>query len=319
MALDPFLEPLVASLPPFPESIEDFDAFRAQESAAVKELTAQFIESGPTAKSKNTVSIPVEGGEITLNIFHPFSDGPHTAHLYLHGGGWIGGSIHQEAIDIVCQERVAAADCVTVSIEYRKAPENPFPTGLNDAYAALLWVVEHSEELYIRPDTISIGGASAGANLAAALTLKVRDEGGPAIAFQLLEVPALDFTMQSRSIQKYASGYGLDLHTIQTLIPLYLPNPAEQATHPYVSPLLATDLSQLPPAYIMSAEYDPLCDDGQRYAERLNEAGVHAEFYLGHGHIHGSSMYTKVMASARAWRDHSLEALSRAHKQAIKS
>jgi acetyl esterase len=317
MPLDPFLEPLVASLPPFPDKIEDFDAFRAQERATVDALTAQLIEPGPAIKSKDTLRIPVEGGEITLNIFHPFTDGPHPVHLYLHGGGWIGGSIHVEAIDILCQERVVAADCVAVSVEYRKAPEHPFPTALNDTYAALLWVFDHAEELGIRPDIISVGGGSAGANLAAALTLKVRDEGGPALAFQLLEVPALDFTMQSPSIRRYASGYGLDLHTIQTLIPLYLPSPKEQVTNPYVSPLLAPDLSGLPPAYIMASEYDPLCDDGERYAERLNKAGVHADFYLGHGHIHGSSSYTKVMPSAREWRDLALDALRRAHRQAM--
>jgi len=318
MPLDPFLEPLVASLAPFPDTIDDWDEFRANERATVNALSGQLAEPGPDIREKTTVTIPVDDGEITLNVFQPLTEGAHPVHLYFHGGGWIGGSIHTEITDITGEERAAGADCVVVNVEYRKAPEHQFPTGLNDCYAALLWVAEHADELGVRTDAITVGGGSAGANLAAALTLKVRDEGGPAIAFQLLEVPALDLTLQSPSIRRNGSGYGLDLHTLTTLIPLYLPNPDVDVTNPYVSPLLAPDLSGLPPAHIMTSEYDPLCDDGERYAARLMQAGVAATLTVGLGHIHGSSVYTKVMASARRWRDEAVEVLRSANERALK-
>ena len=312
MPLDPFLEPLVANLPPVPEQIDDFPAFRAQDAAGAAVMVEQFTEPGPPVRSRRTVTIPVDGGNIDLKIFHPEGDGPHPAHLYIHGGGWIAGTIHTPYIDITCQERCAGADCVVVAVEYRKAPEHQFPTGLNDCHAALMWMFDHADELGIQVDRVSVGGGSAGANLAAALCLKLRDENGPELALQLLEVPALDLTLASPSMHRNATGYGLDLTTIEQLLPYYLPAP-EDATHPYVSPLLASDLSGLPPAYIMSAEYDPLCDDGQRYADRLNAAGVKATYSLQEGHIHISSALTKVMPSARDWRTEMIAALNNAN------
>ena len=318
MPIDPFLEPLLASLTPFPDAVEDWNAFRRAELEGVDALTSQVAQPGPKVREKTTVTIPVDDGDITLNVFQPLSEGPHPVHLYFHGGGWIGGSIHTDIVDITGQERAAGADCVVVNVEYRKAPEHPFPTGLNDCYAALLWVSEHAAELGVQTDAITVGGGSAGANLAAALTVKVRQEGGPALAFQLLEVPALDLSLQSPSVQRNRSGYGLDLHTLQTILPLYLSTPHTQVTDPYVSPLLAPDLSGLPPAHIMTAEYDPLCDDGERYATRLNEAGVRATLTVGLGHIHGSSAYTKVMASARAWRDEVVNVLAEVNKDLIR-
>ncbi|MEV7097317.1 alpha/beta hydrolase fold domain-containing protein [Amycolatopsis sp. NPDC051045] len=160
-----------------------------------------------------------------------------------------------------------------------------------------------------RCDLITIGGGSAGANLAAALGLKVRDESGSRIAFQLLEVPALDLTLGQPSHQRFATGYGLTLAAAEMCVRYYLASP-EEATNPYVSPLL---VSGLPPAHIMSAEYDPLRDDGERYAERLTEAGVPATFSLHHGHIHLSPGFTKVMTAARSWREEAVAVLRRAN------
>ncbi|MER6574722.1 alpha/beta hydrolase [Nonomuraea sp. NPDC001023] len=314
MPLDPFLEPLLASLPPSPEEIDDFAAFRAQDQAGSEALVSQLMEPAPPVRSRQAVTIPVNQGTIDLHIFTPIAAGPHPAHIYLHGGGWIGGSINNSAIDIFCAERAAGAGCVVIAVNYRKAPENPFPTGLNDCYAALLWTVEHADELGIRPDLITIGGGSAGANLAAAVALKARNENGPALALQLLEVPALDLTFSLPSHQRLATGYGLTLATATMCARYYLGG--QDPTNPYVSPLLAADLSGLPAAYIMSAEYDPVRDDGERYAERLNEAGVPATFSLQKGHIHMSSAFTKAMASARAWRNEVLTVLRRTHQQA---
>ena len=316
MPLDPFLEPLLATLPPTPLQIDDFVAYRSEVNAGADALADQLCEPGPDVLSKSTVTIPVHDGSITLNIFQPLSDGPHPVHLYIHGGGFVAGSIHTKVIDIICQERAAEADCVVVAIEYRKAPEHPFPTGLNDCYDTLHWVAAHAEELGVRAELITVGGASAGANLAAALTLKVRDEGGPGIAFQLLEVPALDFTFSSPSQRTYATGYDLTREALHMLRSHYVPC-ADQVTNPYVSPLLAPDLTGLPPAHIVAAEFDPLRDDSERYAARLLQARVPATFSLQRGHIHSSSAFTKVMSSARAWRQEVLNALNRVHAQTL--
>lgn len=313
MPLDPFLAPLLANLPPLPDHIDDFAAFRAQESAGADALAQQLMEPGPDVAATRTITISIENGSIDLVVFTPFTDGPHPAHLYIHGGGWIGGSAHSRATANTCRERAIGADCTVIAIDYRKAPEHPFPTALNDCFAALTWIAEHADELGVRTDMITVGGGSAGANLAAALTLKSRDEGGPAIAFQLLEVPALDFTLASPSLLENATGYDLTLDTIRKLVPLYLPSP-DDATNPYASPLLAPDLSGLPPAYIMSSEFDPLRDEGSRYAEALTAAGVPAQFSLQLGHVHASSAFTKVMQSARDWRDEALTVLLRANR-----
>jgi acetyl esterase len=135
------------------------------------------------------------------------------------------------------------------------------------------------------------------------------------MALQLLEVPALDLTLSLPSHETYGSGYGLDLAVARRLGPLYLDDPG-QAASPYVSPLLAPDLSGLPPAYVMSAEYDMLRDDGERYVERLREAGVPATFSLQPGHVHFSAALTKVMPSARAWRDEAIGVLRAVHRGA---
>lgn len=312
MPLDPFLETLLGTLPPLPDEIDDFPAFRADENAAAEVLAAQLMEPAPEIKSRQVVAIPVNGGAIDLHIFTPFGEGPHPVHLYVHGGGWACGSAKHTAIDILCAERAAGAGCVVVAVDYRKAPEHPFPAGLNDCYSALLWVAEHADELCVRRALITIGGGSAGANLAAALTLKVRDEGGPRLAFQLLEVPALDLTLGQPSHQRFATGFGFTLAAAEMCVRYYLASP-EEATKPYVSPLLAPDLSRLPPAHIMSAEYDPLRDDGERYAERLTEAGVPAAFSLQHGHIHISPGFTKAMTAAWSWREEAVGVLRRAN------
>lgn len=314
MPVDPILQPLLAALPPAPAEIDDFDAYRKQEDAAGDAMIEQVSEPAPEGAQRRVLQIPVDGGSIDLHVFTPSTNGPHPVHLYLHGGGWIAGTVKSKYIDILGSERAVGADCVVVAVEYRKAPEHKFPTGLNDCYAALLWVADHAEELNIRGDVITVGGGSAGANLAAALTLKVRDEGGPRITLQVLEVPALDLTMSAPSLQRHATGYGLTRASAEMCVRQYLYSP-QDASNPYASPLLSPDLAGLPSAYILSAEYDPLCDDGEAYAKRLTDAGVPTTFSLQEGQIHVSSALTKILPAARAWRDEVMAALRSAHEQ----
>lgn len=311
MPVDPILAPLLADLAPLPEEIDDFPAFRAQETEAGNAMVDQLTEPAPEGARRRVIRIPVDGGSIDLHIFTPSTPGPHPAHLYLHGGGWVGGSIKHTYIDIVCSERAVLADCVVVTAEYRKAPERKFPTGLNDSYTALLWVADYVDELGLT-GLITIGGGSAGANLAAAVALKARDEGGPHLALQILEVPALDLTGSAPSMTRNATGYGLTAADALRCIAYYLDSP-DQAKDPYASPLLAHDLRGLPPAHIQSAEYDPVCDDGQAYATRLSQAGVTATYSIYHGQIHISPGLTRILPAARTWRDEVVRVLRAAN------
>lgn len=311
MPVDPYLEPLLAQLPEIPEEV-DWTVHRPRANREGDELFAVVGEPGPEVAERREVTVPVAGGEVDLFVYRPFEPGPHPVHLLLHGGAFSMGSIRMAVIDAACRERCVGARCVVVAVDYRKAPEHRFPTGLNDCYAALHWSAHHARAVDGSPDLITVGGQSAGGNLAAALALKVRDEGGPAIAFQLLEIPVLDLTFRQPSVGAFAKGYGLTLRTMETMRRDYLNTP-DQATHPYASPLLAPDLSSLPPAHIMTAEYDPLRDEGAAYARQLAEAGVPVTYSMHRGHIHGSGAFTKVMASARAWRDEVVATLRHAH------
>lgn len=311
MPVDPYLESLLTKLPEITEDV-DYTSYRQVDNKYSDELFSMVGEPGPEVRERREVTIPVADGTIDLFIYQPFEPGPRPAHLFLHGGGWVLGTIRQAIVDAACRERCIGVRCVVVAVDYRKAPEHKFPTGLNDCYAALRWLADHAEELGVRPELITVGGQSAGGNLAAALTLKVRDEGGPPITFQLLEIPALDLTGNQPSMTELASGYGLTRRSMEKFHRDYL-NSLDEAINPYVSPLLAPDLSGLPPAHIMTAEYDPLRDEGAAYAQRLAEAGVSVTYIMHPGHIHGSGAYTKVMPSARVWRDEVITVLRHAH------
>lgn len=312
MPLDPYLASIVSELAGLPDDV-DFAAYREIDRRRSDAMFATVGQPGPEVRTRERVRIPVGGGEIEAIVYVPPGEGPHPAHLFVHGGGWALGSIHHAIVDATCRERCIGAGCVVLSVGYRKAPETKFPVPLEDCRAALSWLHDHADRYDVRRDRITVGGQSAGANLAAALALKVRDEGGPTIAFQLLEVPALDLTLRAPSLAEFATGYGLTADDMRRFRSAYLHRP-EEATHPYASPALARDLSGLPPAHVMTAEFDPIRDDGAAYHRRLVDAGVPASYAMHAGHVHGSGSFTAVMASARAWRDEVVRALTTAHR-----
>lgn len=312
MPLDPLLTAFVPT-PQLPADI-DFPAFRAQNDAETDALVAQVAELGPDVAEKRILRIPVEGGTIALAIYRPSLDEVLPAHLYFHGGGWIAGTGLNAFSDIIGRERAVGARCVAITVDYRKAPEHPHPIPLNDCQAALNWVVDNAAEIGVDPTLITVGGGSAGANLTAALCLKNRDEGGPAIALQLLEAPALDLTLSlpSHSDPDLGANFALHRSDVERLGPWYLGEDGDPLD-PYASPLLAVSHADLPPAYLMPAEFDLLRDDGAAYAAKLNAAGVRATCSLQRGHIHPSSGFTKIMLSARAWRDEAVATLRAVH------
>ena len=254
-------------------------------------------------------TIPVEGGEITARSYAPAADGPLPGYLHFHGGAWIMGSIDWPTFESYSREVAERVPCVVLDVDYRLAPEHRFPTGLEDCFAALEWLFAHAGELGIDRERLVIGGDSAGGNLAAAVCVLARDRGGPALAAQLLEVPAPDHRFAEAHADRYPSwrdfgvGFGLETPGLIAGTELYFEDPAD-ALSPLASPILAKDLSDLPPAYILTAEFDPLRDIGETYGRRLAESGVPTVVSRQPGHIHGSSLLLHPgWEGARQWRD----------------
>jgi acetyl esterase len=231
--------------------------------------------------------------------------------VFLHGGGWCVGTLEER--EPRCREISAGAGCVVASVDYRLAPENQYPTPPEDCYAALCWLVDHAVELGVDPARVSIGGESAGGNLAAAVCLMARDRGGPSLAFQWLDVPALDATLSTEGHRNVPDGHLLDAAAIDDYLDSYLPDRATQVREPYCSPLLADDLAGLPPAHVVTCGFDKLRGDGEAYAARLIEAGVAATHVRLAGHVHPSFAFTRLVPSSAVNQRESIAALAAAY------
>lgn len=260
---------------------------------AVKMLT----EDGPPVASIVDRPVPVDGGQNIVRIYTPEGPGPFPVHLYFHGGGYFSGSPYVH--DNWCQHLAVGAQCIVGSAQYRLAPEYKFPTATEDGYAALLWLCEHGAEIGADTTRITVGGSSAGGGLAAVLALMARYRSGPQLALQLLETPVIDFTMNTQSYEDYAEGFVLTRRGMQQYAEYYLNDPGE-ASNPLASPLLAEDLSGLPPALIMTAECDPLRDEAEAYGERLAAAGVQVTTRRFDGLFHGSQYMDKLLPDIAA-------------------
>lgn len=215
--------------------------------------------------------IPVNDGEITVRAYRPAGDGPFPILVYFHGGGWVRGNI--DTHDDLCRSITNAADCVVLSVDYRRSPEHRFPVPFDDAYAATEWAAEYGAVVGGDPDRLAVGGDSAGGNLAAAVSLRARDSGGPPLVYQLLLYPITDYAFDTESYHENAEGYMLTRRGMQWYWDHYLERDLD-GRHPYASPLQARSLEGLPPAMVLTAGYDPLRDEGAAYADRLRDADV---------------------------------------------
>jgi acetyl esterase len=216
--------------------------------------------------------IPGPTAELHVRSYHPETvSGLSAALVYFHGGGWTAGNI--QLADRPNRSLANATGCVVVAVNYQKAPEHRYPTALDDCYAAVQWVHRQAERLGVDSHRIGVGGDSAGGNLAAAVCLKARGEGGPPIAFQLLIYPAVDPDLDFESARDNAEGYSLTTAAMRWFWDNYAPERVRPAD-PLAAPLRAMSLDQLPPAIVVTAEYDPLRDEGRCYADRLEAAGV---------------------------------------------
>jgi acetyl esterase len=227
---------------------------------------AELIGDGPAVEDVRDISIAVRDAQIAARRYEPA--GAHGTIVWLHGGGWVLDGI--DASDAMCRILANSARARVISVDYRVAPEHPFPVPLDDCFDALSWVAAHEVS-----EPLVVGGDSAGGNMAAVCALRARERGGPALAAQVLVYPVTDHDMGTPSYLEHGSNDLLMLGTKEMVwfFDQYVPNAADR-DNPEISPLRAADLSGLPPAIVLVAEYDPLRDDGLRYAERLAGAGV---------------------------------------------
>lgn len=228
--------------------------------------------------------IPVEDAQIGIRIYTPQGTGPFPVFVYFHGGGWVIGDL--DTVDTVCRNIAHESDCLVVSVDYRLAPEHKFPIPVNDCYAAVEWVSRHAATLQGDPEKIAIGGDSAGGNLAAVVAQLAKERQGPALSFQALIYPAVQLGSDTESYRENGEGYFLTADSMNWFFQQYL-NGEEDKQNVLASPLLREDLTGLPPTLVITAEYDPLRDEGAMYAQRLREAGVPVEYTCYEGMIHG--------------------------------
>jgi acetyl esterase len=223
-------------------------------------------------------------GAIPIRIYSPERVKPSPALVYFHGGGWVVCDL--DTHDVICRAIARRSGAVVISVDYRLAPEHKFPAAVIDCYAAIKWVAGNAEPLGIDPRRIAVGGDSAGGNLAAVVSQQSRDEAGPHIALQVLVYPVTDLSsLETPSYREFAEGYGLTAPEMEWFREQYLARP-EDARCIHASPLLAPDLRGLPPALVITAECDPLRDEGEAYAKRLEEAGVPVRYTCYAGMIH---------------------------------
>jgi acetyl esterase len=217
--------------------------------------------------------------------------------MYFHGGGFV--ICNLDSHDRECRNLAKASGCVVISVDYRLAPEHPFPAAPEDAYAATRYVAEHGAEFNVDASRIAVAGDSAGGNLATVVALMARERGGPALRFQLLIYPGTDWTDDSSpSRQEYRNDHFLTADMMDWFTDLYLPR-AEDRRSPYASPIFAEDLSGLPPAMVITAECDPIRDQGEAYARRLQAAGVPVVLKRYDGMIHPFFNLAGIIDAAR--------------------
>ena len=254
--------------------------------------------------------IPGPGGSIPVRIYTPRGDGPFPILVFFHGGGWV--ICDLDTHDNLCRSLTNRACCVVVSVDYRLAPEHKFPAAVEDAYAATQWVANNAHRINGDPARIAVGGDSAGGNLATVVAIMARDQDGPGLIYQLLIYPPTDVSSANTdSHRNCEDGYFLAKGDGEWFCEQYL-NCAADRLNPLVSPLLAPDLGGLPPALVITAEFDALRDEGESYAKRLKKAGVSVKCTRYKGMIHGFMGMDGLLSQARTGIEEASAALREA-------
>jgi acetyl esterase len=281
-------------LPPY------YDVPPAVARRLYRDSRAPLTPDPPAVESVRLLLAPGAAGPVPVRHYRPngaAKDERLPALVYYHGGGWVIGDL--DTHDVVCRTLANGATCAVFSVEYRKAPEAPFPAAVEDCFAATQYVAAQATSLGIDAGRIAVGGDSAGGNLAAVMTLLARDANGPAISFQLLIYPGTDQQMGFPSVDRNGDGYLLTKRAMLYFRGHYLPR-AEDWLDWRASPLLAKSLASLPPALVLTAGYDPLVDEGKAYADRLAREGVKTEYRNYPDMIHGFITMGRVLDTANA-------------------
>jgi acetyl esterase/lipase len=294
---DPELAPLVPMMP-VESDWSDMPAARA----GIAEMISSMLGSGsyPVGVSfeDQTIPGPDEALELTVRVYRPDGvEGVLPGVLYIHGGGFCVGDLETEHLGV--GQTAVAAEAVVVSVDYRLAPEHPFPAGIEDCYAALVWMKENAGALGTDAEHIAVMGGSAGGGLAAGLALLTRDRGGPELCFQVLNIPELDDRLETPSMKQFIDTPLWNRPSAIVSWRYYLGDALGDDVSPYAAPARAQDLRGLPPAYVSTMEYDPLRDEGIVYAMRMLEQGVSVELHQFPGTFHGSSLIGSAEISRR--------------------
>ncbi|MEQ8328446.1 alpha/beta hydrolase [Parvibaculum sp.] len=312
MSLDPQAKALLDQLAADPDAPRLIDlppeGGREMYRAMAGMLDLQGVPIGKTEDR----TIPGPAGDIPVRIYTPVAGGgTGPALVYYHGGGWVIGDL--DTHDALCRTLANEAGCKVIAVDYRLAPEHPFPAAIDDAYAAVKWVEANSSEIGIDPNGIAVAGDSAGGNLAAAVCLRAKAEKGPEIAFQLLIYPVTDAPRGTQSYKDFAEGYFLEAEGMDWFWNHYVLAAGADPKNPYAAPLHADSFSGLPPAYVVTAGFDVLRDEGKAYAEALKKAGVDVEYVNYEGMIHG---FFNLQGALDVSRD-AVKAAAKALKEAL--
>jgi acetyl esterase len=249
----------------------------------VAKAVSRTLADGEDVASVEDREIPGPGGPLPIRLYRGQAEGELPVLMYFHGGGWV--ICDLDSHDMICRRLANETGCLVMAVDYRLAPEHRYPAAAEDCYAATQWIVDNAESLGADGSRIVVSGDSAGGTLATVVAMMARDRGGPDIALQMLAYPATDYKFDTVSYLENADGYLLTRDTMRWFWDQYLGEEGD-ANEPYASPLRCDDLSNLPPAVVITAEYDPLRDEGEAYAERLRAAGAAVTMTRYGGMIH---------------------------------
>lgn len=273
--------------------------FNEMEVSEAREAALQLfkVENPENVASVQDRKIKTLNGDVPIRIYTPAGDGPHPILVFFHGGGWVIGDL--DTHDATCRVLTNAVNCITISVDYRLAPEHKFPAAPEDCYEATKWAMLNAASLGGDPAHIAVGGDSAGGNLAAAVALMAGDRGAPSLCYQLLLYPVTNHSFDTVSCKENGEGYLLTKDSMVWFWDHYLEND-EAGKSPYASPLQAKYINSPPPGIVITAEFDPLRDEGETYAKRLQDAGAAIKASRYDGTIHGFFSFFHLDAHKKA-------------------
>lgn len=311
MPLRADIQALVDQMAQSPDAL-DIAASTPAEARAFYRAVGAMFGAGPDVASVVDRAIPGPAGRIPIRVYTPHGTGPFGVFVFYHGGGWVIGDLdtHDRECRVLCRD----AACIVVSVDYRLAPEHPYPAAADDAFAALQWVGEHAAEIGGDPLRLAVGGDSAGGNLAAVAAQLARENGGPPLRFQLLVYPVTDLRFPSRFASRAENEAGpfLTLAVMEWFERHYVASRDAGRLEPKASPLLAKSLARLAPALVVTAELDPLRDEGEAYAAALREAGVPTTLHRYDGVPHMFFQLSAISEDARQLLAEAARALKKA-------